>query len=326
MSSYLIFLFFLIPFFTYWVSKKVSFFDNPVGNLKIHKKSIPYSGGILSVLASLLFLFIFGFNLPVLIFLLIAILGILDDLYDLSILFRLISEFLLVSLLVNYYITFDNFILSSLLVFTGVIFINAVNFIDIKDGLVTAYAISSISALVNFNNNLDPNLVLFSTLFTFSLISFYWLNSQPAKTYQGDGGAYSLALIIFSFSLSFLNFVPQSLNSISNIDDWTKVPLFSHFVVSISFLIIYMPVIFEFIFVVLIRLKKGKNPLMGSNDHIAIRLINRDKSTFYISALFSFPAIISLIYSTAYYGSINIFSLINIVLLFITFSIKYLIF
>ena len=87
-----------------------------------------------------------------------------------------------------------------------------------------------------------------------------------------------------------------------------------------------MPVIFEFIFVVLIRLKKGKNPLMGSNDHIAIRLINRDKSTFYISALFSFPAIISLIYSTAYFGSINIFSLINIILLVITFSIKYLIF
>tara|TARA_B100000579_G_scaffold437401_1_gene466583 strand:- start:5063 stop:6055 length:993 start_codon:yes stop_codon:yes gene_type:complete len=315
----------IIPFITYKISKILNIYDQPNSTLKLHSKSIPYSGGLLSIFCILLFILLNGAHLPIICILIIAILGLLDDLFELSIIFRLVVEFSVIGTLTYYYFGPANVFLYSLLTFIGVLLINAFNFIDIKDGLLTSYTLVSLCAVLNFNSlSQDQYLLNYASLFILSIIGFYLLNAESAKTYQGDGGSYAIATLFYSFLLSILG-SKNSINHIFNLNIENNFIAFSSHTIALYFyLLIFLPVIYEFIFVVLVRLKKGLNPLKGSNDHTAILLAYRNHSSFGISGLFTIAPIISLLYSSIVLNNINIISLISILLYFIIFSTKYL--
>ena len=132
----------IIPIFALYLSKKFSFLDKPNNSIKTHKSAIPYIGGISFLILCLLYLISIGFKLPIIIILLISLLGTADDKYNYSAFIRLILEAILCSILVITILPGLNLIFFIGLVFLGTTLINAFNFIDIKDGLMTSYSIS----------------------------------------------------------------------------------------------------------------------------------------------------------------------------------------
>ena len=93
----------LIPSFSLRLSRFISLFDKPDKNLKDHKNIIPYSGGLIFLFSSILYLIIHGFNLTLFCCIVISLLGLIDDKYGLPISIRLIGELGISGILVNHF-------------------------------------------------------------------------------------------------------------------------------------------------------------------------------------------------------------------------------
>ena len=126
--------------------------------------------------------------------------------------------------------------------------------IDIKDGL--AGSITFIASMTFFFIALGNNyqfIIMLSGGLAGAILGFLIFNYPPAKIFMGDAGSefigFLLAIISIQISYTTIN----------------KIALIS------PILILGIP-IYDTIFVIIIRLLNGQNPLHGSPDHIAIRL------------------------------------------------------
>ena len=137
-----------------------------------------------------------------------------------------------------------------------IIITNAVNILDVSDGVASGTAaIASLCLAIIALLNHRPLIASAALALSGSCAGFVWFNKAPAKIYLGDTGS------------MFIGFMLASLTMIgdyaANNTTALLAPLF----------ILFVP-IFEVAICSLARLAKGISPFKGSPDHQAIRLKN----------------------------------------------------
>ena len=251
------------------------------GGRKHQKKPVPYLGGLAISLpisiASLTLLILdidsgvkneiyLGLILPSVI---IAGVGLLDDIYELSPKVRFISQSivgLITSLLLFLNGTgieiLDNSLLNGLLTSLWVVgIINAVNFIDNMDGLATGIAIIASFAffIISFNNG-QYLVAALSVALAGSCTGFIFWNKKPASIYLGDAGALYIGFLLAAISIRI---------------DINQLPLIDR--IFIPILILIIPFI-DTTQVVISRIYRGKSPFQGGRDHISHLLLDKGLS------------------------------------------------
>jgi len=251
------------------------------GGRKQQRKPVPYLGGLaiaLPISISSLTLLLtdidsnvkneiyLGLILPSVV---IALVGLLDDIYELSPKIRFISQSL-VGLITSFILFINgtgveilrnpwlNGLLTSLWV-VGII--NAVNFIDNMDGLATGIAIIASLAffIISFNNG-QYLVAALSVALAGSCTGFIFWNKKPASIYLGDAGALYIGFLLAAISIRI---------------DINQLPQIERIVIPILILII--PFI-DTTQVVISRIYRGKSPFQGGRDHISHLLLAKGLS------------------------------------------------
>lgn len=242
----------------------LSLIDYPDKNLKSHIKPIPSTGG-LSIIISIAIGIMLNIqskitnqHIVVMLFLLgIFLLGILDDRFNLKVFIRLLIQIVLVNILLIFIpplsisgLFFLDFIIS---VTFCVACINAMNILDIMDGLAGGVAFFAVLNCLIFLSNDAVFYIVISICTLVSLLSFLIFNFNPATIFMGDAGSTFLGGLIAILTLV----VFQQATTIQE---------------KFSYLFPVFVIFFELFFVVIMRTKKGLNPMIGSPDHLPLRI------------------------------------------------------
>jgi UDP-GlcNAc:undecaprenyl-phosphate GlcNAc-1-phosphate transferase len=274
-----IFAFVITPLFRS-IARKLKIMDYP-GGRKLQANPVAYLGGLAIITPITLgsFLLIFtsvtidlkqqlylGLILPALA---IAVVGLLDDIYQLPPWPRFISQSA-VGVITSFILylsgsgveIFDNQLLnSSATILWVVTIINALNFIDNMDGLATSISmvVSLALFILSYINNQYLVAALSLAIFA-SCLGFLFWNKKPASIYLGDAGSLYLGFLLAAISI--------------RIDlDNDSAPIRA----LVLILILAIPVI-DTTQVVVSRIAKGKSPFEGGRDHISHLLLNRGLS------------------------------------------------
>ena len=192
----------LLTFFTLKISipyLNKFFIDKP--NLRSsHDKPKARAGGIVFVIYGTIFCFLQNLYIP-LICLPLAVVGLIDDRFNLSSKIRFFSQVLTVFALfrfLNLNIYFDNqlFEISIVIILfiSGLAIINFTNFMDGIDGIVSACMLIILSvSTIEISASLFPMIGV--------LIGFLILNWSPAKVFMGDVGSTFLGALFFGILL-----------------------------------------------------------------------------------------------------------------------------
>ncbi len=238
--------------------------DKPDNRLKTHKKATPYLGGLAIYIAFILSLSItFSFEKDVIALLLastiILVLGLLDDFGALSPGLKLLGQAIAVFVLIKGGIYIQLIFLpqwiSIILTFLWLMGItNAVNIIDIKDGLASGVVfIASVFLFVISVIN-DNQVVAIATIaFAGSILGFLRYNWRPARIYLGDAGSMFLGFLLGALSIN---------------GSYTQ----NNQVAALAPILLLGVPIFDLALVSIVRLRKGMSPMLGSPDHFAHRL------------------------------------------------------
>ncbi|MDF1525551.1 MAG: MraY family glycosyltransferase [bacterium] len=245
-------------------AKDIGIVDRPDGDLKNHPEPVPYMGGLAVFVA-----FLIGFSLfyeldkQMLAILLggtlIVLLGFLDDIGNLGPATKLLGQVLAVLIVMKagiaikivflpLYITYP----LSFLWLMGMT--NAFNIIDIMDGLSSGVgAIACVFLFIVALSSGQAGVAQMVLALMGALIGFLRFNYHPARIYLGDAGS-----LFIGFMLGALGMVGiyARVNPVA-----VLAPIF----------ILGVPV-FDTLFVMMVRWKRGLNPLKGSPDHFALRL------------------------------------------------------
>lgn len=265
----------LTPIFRY-LAIKLSILDHPFSDIKTHKKPVPYFGG-LSIVSSFyitLILVRLTTNFPTGtlrsirgIFwggLIIFILGLIDDIKYKGIHFttKFLGEFIAAVLLLFYDIKI-NFVypdwFSSILTVLWVVGLtNAINLIDVMDGLSSGVVVIICLGFFILSRFIAGDIYIGYTCLsiTGACLGFLPYNlSEKYKIFMGDTGSLFLGFILASISLG------------SKYSQNNSLGVFAP-------LIILLVPIYETIFISIMRLKKGQSPFLGSKDHFSLRLVS----------------------------------------------------
>jgi len=235
------------------------------------KGGVPLTGGLAIAICFTIFCLVSsGFperlNKEVIITLAVSFLmlvaGALDDLWELSVLKKLISQILAALIAVIFGIhtnivyigNFWNIIISLIWI---VAITNAINHLDVLDGLAGGCAfISSASFLVLsiINGNFAP--FILSLALVVSLSGFLVFNFPPAKIYMGNTGSHFLGFVLSLIAI-LISYAPLN----------RKIALLS------PILILGFPIL-DTVFVIVVRLIKNTLPFKKSNDHLALRFLS----------------------------------------------------
>jgi len=301
MVSYLVAFFFALllaylftPLFRE-IAVKFKILDHPVPNLKVHTKPIPYLGGLAIWLAFILTLLGVRFfthfptgtlrNLRGIFYggTLIMVLGLIDDIWKLDYRVKFFGQFIASIILVLYNIRIEFIPNLSFSIFLTIFWVvgitNAINIIDIMDGLAAGVAVIVGLAFSFIALPTEKIYVNFAALtLAGSCLGFLKYNWQPARIFMGDSGSLFIGFILAAISLG------ESYTTINNIG------LFA------PLLVLGIP-IYDTLLVIFFRLLKGKSIFAGSRDHFAFRLeamgYERKKViliNYYISAILGFTA------------------------------------
>lgn len=256
------------------IARRLNIYDHPHTDIKTHKSPVPYLGGVaiaaafyVSMLAIRLTtsfptgtlramrgIFIAGFF--------VLLLGIIDDVKHKGLHFseKFLFQGLAAVFLMSYGIRIE-FIkpewFSTLLTFFWILGItNALNIIDVMDGLSSGVAV--ISAMAFFFIGLPTEEQVYVNFVSVglagALLGFIPYNlSRHLKIFMGDAGSLFIGLMLSATALG------TSYSHSNNLG--VLAPL----------LILAIP-IFDTIFVMVVRYLKGKSPFLGSKDHFALRL------------------------------------------------------
>lgn len=273
--------------------------DHPDGLLKKQAQPVPYLGGVAIYLAFLVTLsLVFDFSPEVLGLLLggtiMLLIGLVDDFGVLlpyqKFAGQILATFVLVKAGICIKIEFLPFWASTILTFIWMIgIINAVNILDIMDGLVSGVA-SIISLAIFIVALINGNAVIatLTVALAGTLLGFLIYNFNPAGIYLGDAGSLFIGLM---------------LGALAMIADYSGKNPFAY----VAPILIFGVAIFEMVFVMVMRAKKGLSPFLGSSDHYAIRLRRLGLGirqvaiiSYFISAILSGLAIMIMFMSPFY--------------------------
>ena len=169
----------------------------------MHEISISTSGGLailVSISMSSIFLNIDIYFLLLLSF--ISLIGLLDDIYNISKLIRIISQLILpIVLLYNFPIEFsgNTMVIYFLVIIAMTYLVNAFNFMDGIDTIVVNESIFILLSIYILSLNsivIDSNIENIILLSLFSILGFGILNLSPAKIFLGNIGSYLIGFIM----------------------------------------------------------------------------------------------------------------------------------
>jgi UDP-GlcNAc:undecaprenyl-phosphate GlcNAc-1-phosphate transferase len=241
--------------------------DRPDGRLKNHAAPVPYLGGLalgLGFFISLSLLFRYDQRMTGILLAgaIALLLGLVDDMAGLSWRAKFAGQGLAVLVLLKSGVVMSvaalplwaNVVLSALWLMT---LVNALNLIDISDGLAPGVALFAAGAFVVmaiFSG--APLLAILSATLFGALAGFAPFNAAPARIYLGDAGSMFLGLTLGGISLA---------GSYTAASPWG---------LAAPVLILAVP-LFDTVYVMTLRLARGRNPFLGSPDHLAVRLRRR---------------------------------------------------
>lgn len=249
------------------IALRLGVVDKP-NQRKIHKDSKPLMGGLAIVVAFAVALLLFSpeqalneFGAMVAGALLLAVVGLVDDRFNLGIRIRLVAQVVAALILIAAGIQirlFDIALVNIIItIFWVVAMTNALNFLDNMDGVSAGLA--GISAgffmLIAYHEGLTLVSSLAAALMG-SAVGFLVYNFNPASTFMGDMGALVLGFILATLGIK-LEFGTQPLGV-----TW-MVPLF----------VLAIP-IFDICLVVFTRIIEGRSPGEAGKDHTAHRLMS----------------------------------------------------
>jgi UDP-GlcNAc:undecaprenyl-phosphate GlcNAc-1-phosphate transferase len=244
---------------------QIGLVDKPDGKLKTHENVTPYLGGLAVYLAFLFTLGVFAdFASPEVLGLLLSgsimlIVGLIDDFGALTPVQKLLGQTLAALVLVRsgtyIKLTFlPWYVAIPLTVFWVLAVSNAVNIIDILDGLASGVAVVAALLVAAANMMADrPAQAFFSVVLAGSTLGFLRHNFHPARIYLGDTGSLFIGFMLASLSLNA---------------GYTRM---NHLALLTPILILGVP-LFDLAFVMWTRWRKGIPVMKGSPDHFALRL------------------------------------------------------
>lgn len=257
------------------IAMSLNIFDKPDGGRKFQREPVPYLGGV-AIMTSFLVTVVTGLlvvsqskevRTDILYLILpaaaVGIIGLWDDIKELSPHFRLMVQVLL-GLAASLTITFGSTsggatgnqsadLLLSIFWIVGIT--NALNFFDNMDGgaaiasFMTALGIFIYSSITN-----QPYLAIFGLVLMGVLAGFFYWNRRPAKIYMGDSGALFLGILLATIAIRI---DPETDSK------WTSfaVPVF----------LLALPILDTSV-AVIGRLMNSRSPLQGGRDHLSHRL------------------------------------------------------
>ncbi|MCM8780968.1 MAG: undecaprenyl/decaprenyl-phosphate alpha-N-acetylglucosaminyl 1-phosphate transferase [Candidatus Omnitrophica bacterium] len=194
------------------------------------------------------------------------ILGIIDDLKELSILAKILTQLIATSILIIFgirtQIVYIGSILNTIITFIWILGItNAFNHLDIMDGLCGGIAlIVSLGFLFVSMFNHQFNVAMLSWVLVSAIIGFLLYNLPVAKVYLGNAGSHFLGFVLAASTL-IISYAPLE----------RKIALLS------PILILGFP-IFDTGFLILMRLRQNKSIFKKSDDHLALRFLSKGYS------------------------------------------------
>lgn len=222
--------------------------------------------------------------------LLIVLIGVADDIWDLDWTTKLAGQFLaaglvawqgvsIVSLPIGGITLIPSWVSVTLTVFTIVLVMNAINFIDGLDGLVAGVALIANGVFFLYTYLLvqqtSPlNYFNLASLLAIVLVGacagFLPLNWHPAKLFMGDAGSMLIGLLMSTAAIS----VTGQLNPTGVGFD----QLFAAFIpILLPFLVLIIPLL-DFGLAVVRRLRAGKSPFAADRKHLHHRLLDMGHS------------------------------------------------
>ncbi len=283
----------LLSPFSIKISRKLNILSKPK---KGETEGKPCLGGIAIYIAFVVTLFLMTFfkiiHGPGLVGLIIAsgmmvLLGLIDDAKDLRPLKKIIAELIAIGVLILFgvftRISFLPIWANILITFIWILFItNAFNLLDIVDGLTSGLVIIiSLTLLVIslVNRDIFSGIVLVALLG--SHLGFLKYNYPPARIYMGDTGSLFSGFILAAVAINI-----------------SYAPLERPVALITPILAMSLP-IYDTLFLIIMRIKKGKPIFSKTNDHFTLRLVtmgNGVRKSIWIMYLFSiFLAVSSLI-------------------------------
>lgn len=256
------------------VAKKLNVYDYPHSDVKTHKEAVPYFGGVAIVAAFYISMLVVRFTTDFPTGTLRAlrgvfaasffvfILGMIDDIKHKGLHFsqKFIFQFIAAILLISYGIKIEFISPEWFGLIITVIWIvgitNALNIVDVMDGLSSGVAV--IAAFAFFFIGLPAEEHLYVNFVSIGLagaiLGFMPYNfSRKHKIFMGDAGSLFIGVILSAVALG------------------TKYTEANELGVFVPIIILAIP-IFDTLFVMFVRYKKRLSPFLGSKDHFALRL------------------------------------------------------
>tara|TARA_Y100000813_G_scaffold193546_1_gene172957 strand:+ start:743 stop:1663 length:921 start_codon:yes stop_codon:yes gene_type:complete len=269
MSYFLIFIFSI--FFSYFFLKNIiPYLSKDFPNQRsLHDKPVARGGGIVFLLISIVTLPFSGFY-SIFLFLPLALVSFLDDLFSISPKIRYLIHFSSVFLILitnfNFFLLDKpilNFLIYLILLLIGTSIINFSNFMDGINGLLTStIAITFINVILIKNPfHLYPILG--------SLLVFYFFNKTPAKVFMGDIGSTFLGALLFLEIIS-----ARSLTE------------------SFMILAVSLPIFIDAFSCVIRRFLNGDNIFKAHKKHLYQRLVSAGYSHSRVANIYSCCCII----------------------------------
>jgi UDP-GlcNAc:undecaprenyl-phosphate GlcNAc-1-phosphate transferase len=245
-------------------ARATGFLDRPEGALKRHAEPTPYLGGLAVFLpflvsAALVFTLDQAFLGVLLAATLAALLGLMDDFGAMRPAVKLAGQLVVILVLVRADVRIDvdvlptgaNIALTALWMLTAM---NAVNFLDVVDGLAAVACLVAAAFLLLLAVLTDGSGMASIAAALLGALAGYLRYSLPqARIFLGDCGSLFLGATLGAAALAL---------------DYTHV---NRWALAAPLLILAVP-LFEIAFTVAARCARGLSPWRGSPDHVALRL------------------------------------------------------
>ncbi len=311
----------ILPFFvfTFSISLWLSFLILKFGKnwlidipaeRKIHTVPIPRTGGIVLGVSFFISILFFSFNTELLWylcgFLILFILGIIDDYNTVSWKIKLPVQLVVSSIIVNRFlglittisffeisINFSTIFLIFVFLIWFVGILNAVNLIDGMDGLSGGFmVIITFSSIIIGILTQNYIFVSLNSLLLGSLIGFLFFNRRPARYFMGDSGS-----LILGYHVACLPLIHHQFSTNSYVLEITP------FLILSSFLIMDTTRVF------FSRLLKGKNPMNADTIHLHHLVFKETKSymgtlipIFFVTLIGGISSVLFFKYDFGYLG------------------------
>jgi UDP-GlcNAc:undecaprenyl-phosphate GlcNAc-1-phosphate transferase len=237
--------------------------------------------------------------------LLIVVIGVIDDIWDLDWFTKLAGQVLAAGILAwqgvqigwlplpGTLFSLSSYQSLALTIFVVVLVMNAVNFIDGLDGLVAGVAIIASSAffIYGYAVSYGPteqsdyfNLALFITACLIGacvgFLPFNWRrgDDKPARLFMGDGGALLVGLLMATSTVALAGQIaPEAITATA------ALPTFIPIILPLAVLIVPLA---DFTLAVLRRLRAGKSPFSADRKHLHHRLLDMGHSHTHAVVIF----------------------------------------